>query len=95
MGSRQIAYSLFLGVGIAIVALLMIPAVHLPFIVVHGPVSTLDVHRPAWALIFLVETPAFVAAGSASLSTAMRLSQQTNEATFLFRPLRLNSPLRC
>jgi hypothetical protein len=96
MGSRQIACSLFLGAGIAIVALLIIPAVHVPFIVVHGPVSTLSSQRSAWSLIFLLWAAARVMAGLAFLPAAIRFAHHAHDGEgVVFHPLRLNCPLRC
>jgi hypothetical protein len=96
MSSRQIACSLFLGAGIAIVALLIIPAVHVPFIVVHGPVSTLSSQRSAWSLIFLLWAAARMMAGLAFLPAAVRFTHPAHDGELvIFHPLRLTRPLRC
>jgi hypothetical protein len=63
MSSRQIAQSLFLAAGIAIVVLLILPAVHLPCIVVHGPLSALRAQRAAWLLDLLMRAAAFLFLG--------------------------------
>jgi hypothetical protein len=49
--------------GIAVVALLILPAVHVPFIVVHGPVSALRSQRAALLLQILIQTSALTVAG--------------------------------
>jgi hypothetical protein len=62
MSSRQLAYGLCLAAGIAILVLLVMPAVHVPFIVVHGPVTALRAQRSAWLLCLLVQAAAFLVA---------------------------------
>ena len=63
MSSRQIARSLFLAAGISILVLLILPAVHVPCIVVHGPLTALRAQRAAWMLNFLMRAAAFLFAG--------------------------------
>ena len=95
MSSRQVCYGIFLAAGIAILVLLIMPAVHVPFIVVHGPVSALRAQRSAWLFRLLVLAAAFLFAGLLpSLSPPM-----TFQFSFLklstFAPISLNFALRC
>lgn len=50
--------------GIAILVLLIVPAVHLPFVVVHGPVTALRAQRAAWLFVLLLRAAAFLSAGT-------------------------------
>jgi hypothetical protein len=63
MHSRQLIQGLLLMAGIAVVALLILPAVHVPFIVVHGPVSALRAQRAALLFQILIQTSALTLAG--------------------------------
>ena len=63
MHSRQVIQGLLLTAGIAVVALLILPAVHVPFIVVHGPVSALRAQRAALLFQVLIQASAFTFAG--------------------------------
>lgn len=63
MHSRQVIQGLLVAAGIAIVALLILPAVHVPFIVVHGPVSALRAQRAALLFQVLIQTSALMFAG--------------------------------
>jgi hypothetical protein len=63
MNSRQIIQALWLAAGLSILVLLMIPAVHLPCIVIHGPATALRAQRAASLLIFLMQAAAFLFAG--------------------------------
>lgn len=60
MRSRQIIRFLFLVSGIAILALLFMPVVHVPCVVVHGPSSALRAQRAALLLQLLLQTAAFL-----------------------------------
>jgi hypothetical protein len=62
MRSRQVIRGLFLMAGIAVVALLIMPAVHVPFIVVHGPMSALRAQRAAWVFKLLIQMAALTIA---------------------------------
>ena len=68
MHSRQVIQGLLLTAGIAVVALLILPAVHVPFIVVHGPVSALRAQRAALLFQSLIQTSALMLAGFCSRS---------------------------
>ena len=63
MRSRQIVQTLLLLAGIGILALLIIPAVHVPFVVLHGPMSALRSQRAASLLAFALWAAAFLFAG--------------------------------
>ncbi len=63
MHSRQLIQILLLMAGIAVVALLILPAVHVPFIVVHGPVSALRAQRAALLFQILIQVSALTFAG--------------------------------
>ena len=63
MRSRQIAQTLVLLAGISILALLITPAVHVPFVVLHGPMSALRAQRAASLLAFALWAAAFLFAG--------------------------------
>ena len=63
MRSRQIVQTLLLLAGIAILALLITPAVHVPFVVLHGPMSALRAQRAASLLAFALWAAAFLFAG--------------------------------
>ena len=63
MSSRQIAQGLFMAAGIAILVLLIVPAVHLPFVMVHGPLTALRAQRAAWLFILLLKAAAFLFVG--------------------------------
>ena len=63
MHSRQVIQGLLLTAGVAVVALLILPAVHVPFIVVHGPVSALRAQRAALLFQILIQTSALTFAG--------------------------------
>ena len=63
MHSRQLFQGLLLAAGIAVVALLILPAVHVPFIVVHGPLSALRAQRAALVFQILIQMSALTIAG--------------------------------
>ena len=63
MHSRQLIRGLLLTAGIAVVALLVLPAVHVPFIVVHGPLSALRAQRAALLFQILIQMSALTIAG--------------------------------
>ena len=63
MHSRQVIQGLLLTAGIAVVALLILPGVHVPFIVVHGPVSALRAQRAALLFQILIQMSALTFAG--------------------------------
>ena len=96
MQSRQMVRGLFLAVGIAILTLLIVPAVHVPCIIVHGPTSALRAQRAAWLLQILIQTSAFLIAGFAARPARREIHSEA-EVDFRVGPmfLRFNCPLRC
>ena len=81
MHSRQVIQGLLLAAGIAVVALLILPAVHVPFIVVHGPVSALRSQRAALLFQTLIQMSALTFAGFCIRSlNRCRLSQNELQA---------------
>jgi hypothetical protein len=96
MRSRQTVQTLLLLAGIAILALLIVPAVHLPFVVLHGPMSALRAQRAASLLAFVLRAAAFLFAG---LFTARRLGLQSSQsgprAVSALTPLSLSCAMRC
>ncbi len=95
MNSRQLAYGLFLAAGIAILVLLIMPAVHVPFIVVHGPVSALRAQRSAWLFRLLVQAAAFLLAGLLPLPCPPTTSRIDLPKLSGFARISSNFALRC
>ena len=96
MSSRQVIQGIFLTVGIAILALLFMPAVHAPFVVMHGPMTALRAQRAAWLLNFLIQAAAFLFAGM--LLPPLRFFAMSEVGTLPFGEsslLRLSCALRC
>jgi hypothetical protein len=81
MHSRQVIQALLLTAGIAVVALLILPAVHVPFIVVHGPVSALRAQRAALLFQILIQTSALTFAGFCMRSRERRRHSQNELQT--------------
>jgi hypothetical protein len=96
MSSGQIARSVFVAAVIAIMVLLIVPAVHLPFVVVHGPMTALRAQRAAWMLTLLLRTVAFLFLGFVfpilSLSAISNVNLALDSVSDKFPP---RSPLRC
>lgn len=63
MSLRRIAQVVFLAAGVAILVLLIVPAVHVPFIVIHGPATALRAQRSAALFDLLLRAVAFLFAG--------------------------------
>lgn len=63
MSSQQTIQALLIALAVCIFVLLMIPVVHVPCIVVHGPTTALRAQRAAWLLDFLIRAAAFLFAG--------------------------------
>lgn len=95
MSSRQVAYGLFLAAGIAILVLLIMPAVHVPFIVVHGPVTALRAQRSAWLFRLLVQAAAFLLAGLLSVPSAPTTLRLDIPRLSVFARISPNFALRC
>jgi hypothetical protein len=96
MRSRQAVQTVLLLAGIAILALLIIPTVHVPFVVLHGPMTALRAQRAASVLNFLLRAAAFLFAG---LLTAPPLRDQNFQigprAFTAATPLGLSCAMRC
>ena len=88
MSSQQIPRALFLAAGIAILVLLVVPAVHVPFVVIHGPLTALRAQRAAWLFILFLRAAAFLDAG---LLLAIAYNSKVG---FLPLPLSFSTPLR-
>jgi hypothetical protein len=96
MGSRQMTHSFFLAAGIAIVALLIVPVVRAPFIVVHGPISNLNSERAALSLTLMLRAAVQMTANPSLSHRAARPIQQTSGGElFNFCPMHRSCPLRC
>jgi len=79
-----------------ILALLLAPAVHLPFIVIHGPLSALRAQQAAGMLLISIQSPAFMIAGAAPQGLGDQpLSQSGICILRVFISARLNCAMRC
>jgi hypothetical protein len=95
MTSRQIMYGLLLAVGFSIFVLLMIPAVHVPCIVVHGPTTALRAQRAAWLLTLLMRAAALLFVGLLTLLFPSRVFQVGTVTILNPDALSLSCALRC
>lgn len=95
MSWRQVAYVLLLAAGIAILVLLIVPAVHVPFIVVHGPVSALRAQRLAWLFCLLLQALAFLLAGVLPLRSAATVLRRRSAQRGVFTLMPRGLALRC
>jgi hypothetical protein len=95
MSWRQVAYGLLLAAGIAILVLLIMPAVHVPFIVVHGPVSALRAQRSAWLFRLLLQGMAFLLAGFLPLRSAATVLRRRSAKGCVFMLMPDSLALRC
>jgi len=95
VGSRQVVQGIFLAAGIAILVLLFMPAVHAPFVVMHGPMTALRAQRAAWMIRVLLQAAAFLFAGL--LLPLLNLLPLEFGALPVggLSPLRLGCALRC
>ena len=91
MSSRQVVQVLFLAAGLCILALLMMPAVHLPCLVVHGPTTALRAQRWALMLVLFLRAAAFLFAGMALSSMA----HETLSENVLARYFGIGPSCRC
>lgn len=95
MSSRQIAQGLLLAVGLSILVLLMIPVVHCPCIVVHGPTTALRAQRAAILLIVLMRAAAFLFVGMLAAPSFRAAPQCDSLRVFSMNALSLSCALRC
>lgn len=96
MSSRQIIQTLLIALAVCIFVLLMVPVVHVPCIVVHGPTTALRAQRAAWLFDFLIRAAAFLFAGILLLAASRWPAPQ--EDIFIIpvsADLSLNCALRC
>lgn len=95
MSWRRVAYGLLLAAGIAVLVLLIMPAVHVPFIVVHGPVSALRAQRSAWLFSLLLQAMAFLLAGVLPLRSAATALRRCSAKHYEFTLMPDSLALRC
>jgi hypothetical protein len=96
MRSRQIVQTLLLLAGIAILALLITPAVHVPFVVLHGPMSALRAQRAASLLAFALWAAAFLFSGLLiGPRFRLHISQSGIQRFRAANPLNLSCAMRC
>lgn len=96
MSSRQIIRALLIALAISIFVLLMVPVVHVPCIVVHGPTTALRAQRAAWLLDFLIRAAAFLFAGMLLLFAPRWATTWETVSIIPASPdLSLNCALRC
>lgn len=95
MNSRQIAEVLLLGAGLSILVLLMIPVVHLPCVVIHGPTTAMRAQRAASLLILLMRQAGLFFAGILAL-LSLRVTWRGGPIPISnSEPLTLSCALRC
>lgn len=96
MSSRQMIHALFLATGVAIVLLLMTPAVHSCFVVVHGPMTAMRAQRSAWMLDLFLRTAGFLFVGLlAAPMRRMEIFVGSPPSDKHVGPLLLNCAFRC
>jgi hypothetical protein len=96
MNSRQTVRALWLAAGLSILVLLMIPVVHLPCVVIHGPATALRAQRAASLLVFLMQAAAFLFAGKVSPTFSQDATPRRAIAQIgAWADVSLNCALRC
>lgn len=96
MNSRQMVVGLLLAAGIAIVLLLMMPVVHLPYIVLHGPMTALRAQRAAKLFNAFLCACASLFVGSLFVFRELRTTSKQGGTTLeLSSPPHLSCSLRC
>ena len=96
MNSRQIVVGLLLAAGIAVVVLLITPAVHVPYVVLHGPMTALRAQRAAKLFVALIRAAALIFAGLLLPLRSMRTSlEEASACPSVSSPLHLSCTLRC
>jgi hypothetical protein len=97
MNSRLIAVALLTVASIAILALLIMPVVHVPYVVVHGPMTALLAHRSAALFNALMGAGASLVVASLFALRDLRTISKRGSTTFeLSSPLtHLSCSLRC
>ena len=95
MSSRQIVQGLLILAGLSILVLLMIPAVHVPCIVVHGPATALRAQRSAWLLTLLIRAAALFDVGMLTVLSLRTATTGIRIPISATEDLALNCALRC
>jgi len=96
MNSRLIVVGLLIVTSLAILALLITPVVHVPYIVVHGPMSALRAQRAAALFNALIGASAIFFAGLIFVLHALRTTSRLGSTTFeLLSAPHLSCSLRC
>jgi hypothetical protein len=95
MGSRQIVQGLLILAGLSILVLLMIPAVHVPCIVVHGPATALRAQRAAWLLTLLIRAAALSDVGMLTVLSLRTVTTGIRIPICATQDSALNCSLRC
>ncbi|PYY23255.1 MAG: hypothetical protein DMG62_09175 [Acidobacteria bacterium] len=97
MNSRQMIVGLLLAVGIAVLVLLITPVVHVPYIVLHGPMTALRAQRAAALFNAILSACASLFVGSLfalrGLGTTLERANITLELSS--PPPHLSCSLRC
>ncbi|HWY68929.1 MAG TPA: hypothetical protein VNX88_09705 [Terriglobales bacterium] len=95
MNSRLIVVGLLIVASLTILALLMTPVVHVPYIVVHGPMSALRAQRAAALFNALIGASAFFV-GLLFVVQELRTTSRVGSTTLeLPGSLHLSCSLRC
>jgi len=95
MNSRLIVVGLLIVASLAILALLITPVVHVPYIVVHGPMSALRAQRAAALFNALIGICAFLP-GLLFVLEGLRTTSKLGSTTFeLPNAPHLSCSLRC
>ena len=96
MNSRLIIVGLLLVASAAILVLLITPVVHVPYIVVHGPMSALRAQRTAALFNALIGISAFNFVGLLFVLQGQRTTSRLGSTTFeLASAPHLSCSLRC
>jgi len=96
MNSRLIVVGLLIVTSLAILALLITPVVHVPYIVVHGPMSALRAQRAAALFNALIGASAIFFAGLIFVLHALLTTSRLGSTTFeLPSAPYLSCSLRC
>lgn len=96
MNSRLIVVGLLIVTSLAILALLITPVVHVPYIVVHGPMSALRAQRAAALFDALIGASAIVFAGLLFALQDLRTTSRPGSTSFeVPNAPHLSCSLRC
>ena len=95
MNSRLIVVGLLIVASVAILALLITPNVHVPYIVVHGPMTALRAQRAAALFSALIGASAFFVGLLFVLHDLRTTSKERSTTLELPGSLHLSCSLRC